>query len=482
MSGSGSALATAVRNELAKSSLVEFARLMMPHLNVDAPHFVKVCEYLEAVKRDEILHLVLELPPRHSKTTIVSKLLPAWWLGWNPRDELIVATNTAGLASDLGKDSRNLVQSQDYPFATRVREDSFAGDLWRTTEGGVAKFCGVGQQIQGRGSSLLLVDDPIGSAEEATPLALERQWQWLTQDAFRRLLPGGHAIICMYRWADPDMVGRINDDAELRKQFTFLRLPVYARSDDPLGRTEGALLFPRSTGPDGRPCGFTVEEIEFQRQLNSRSFLAQYMGECSPAEGNIVKREHLSYKAEFPAEFERVVLAIDAAAKTGIQNDFSGLVVVGSLKNEFYIKDAVQVKATLPELRRLTIAMSEKHTQISRIYIESASAGIGLEQDLRANTNLPVVPVKPGRLSKFARLEGTLGALFEARRVHLPAEASWLGMIENQLLRFPAAKNDDVIDALEIALSQLRRKSTSDWNFAFVPNGGFAGALARNLR
>jgi predicted phage terminase large subunit-like protein len=442
-----------VRAELARRRLLDYGQLVLPYLH-PASHVRMVCEHLEALERNDLKHLMILLPPRHSKTTLLSKLLPSWWVGRNARCEIILASNTARLAIDNSRAARDLVQSQEYPFTVRVREDVYAGELWRTTDGSVVRAVGLGGAIQGAGSNLLVVDDPIALAEETSDLSLERQWAWFGQDAARRLLPGGHIVIGMYRWADGDLAGRILEDPELRKDFTVLRLPIFAEADDPLGRAEDDILWPRSVGGDGRPCGFTHEEILFQKQIDSRSFSAQY--ELSPvsSEGNTFKDAWLQQRYSSIPKGGTVIQAIDGAWKTGVKNDWSVIATWAKENNRLFLVNVWRERVEFPGLKAAAIAQYREYNP-SKILVEDAASGIGLIQSLKVETDLPIIGVPTRGAPKAARAEAVTPA-FESGRVFLPdIRAPWLDAWIDEHLRFPNGNHDDMVDTTSLAIADL---------------------------
>lgn len=483
-----SVLSEVAKIELARRHLAEFATTVDPGF-VLAPHVRLIFEHLEAVERGEIKHLAILVPPRHSKTTICSKLLPAWWIGRRPRSEIILASNTANLAVDNSRSARNLVQADVYPFAVRVRDDSFAGELWRTTGDGVVKAVGIGSAVQGRGANLLVVDDPIASNEETSDLALQRQWEWFTADAARRLLPGGHVIISMYRWHDGDLVGRILDDAELRKDFTVLRLPVFAEQGDPLGREADELLWTPSLTSDGRTVGFTREEIDFQKQLDPQTFAAQYELSPVPKGGAIFRESWFRYYSTLPDDRERqaqfaplsigpfhaverpqpniVIQSLDSAAKTGLANDYSVIATLVSDRRNFYVHDIVRKRVEFPDLVRMVVEAHAVHHPCA-IFIEDSSNGTAVVQELRRTTALPIIPVRPHstastsdsmmetvwRGSKEVRASA-VSHLFESGRVFIRENATWTKDFITEMTRFPAGRHDDQVDAVVLGLAKL---------------------------
>lgn len=187
---------------------------------------------------------------------------------------------------------------------------------------------------------------------------------------------------------------------------------------------------------------------------------AQYQQDPTPAGGNIIERDWLAHyvsKAALP-KFHRVVLSCDPAGKPGVDNDHTALIVVGISTNMVHVLHAsrghwspVQTKSRIIELA----ALLGCHT----VLIEDTAGGMGLIQDLRAQTKLSVLPRLP-KGDKISRLHSVL-SLFEAGQVLLPDEAPWLADLEKELLGFPAARYDDQLDALVMFLEWFRRAASS---------------------
>jgi predicted phage terminase large subunit-like protein len=165
-----------------------------------------------------------------------------------------------------------------------------------------------------------------------------------------------------------------------------------------------------------------------------------------------------------------IATGADCAAKTGVGNDFSAIVTIGTDGKDYFILDVVRERLEFADLgRKMKSVFQRLHPQ--RFYIEDASSGTPLIQELRRTTSLPIIGVVP-RGTKLARAEAVSG-LFEAGKVKLPGEAPWLDAFVDEFLRFPAGKHDDQVDASSLVLSRLRaRLAVPEWDFAFASNGG----------
>lgn len=466
------ALREAAAEELARRDLLEFARLVYPRFE-SPPHIRHIAGLLQRISTGTGKSIALSIPVRHGKSVLSSQIFPAWHIGRNPTAQVIVASHSESLAVMHSRVAKHLLEDDRWPFlGVELSRDSASVQRWNVVAGGGTYAIGVGGSITGRGFSIGVIDDALhdGLSESES----ESCWSWFREVFVPRAEPGARFVVIGARLSTNDLIGRIAE-SDFADSFEFVRLPALAEENDPLGRSPGQPLWPER---------MNVEEIEQRRaMMGSFAFEAQFQQNPLIRDGVLVKRDDLVLDKEFPNEFDRKILAIDAAATTGVNSDWSACVCVGLRKGEFFVIDVIRQRVELPQLRRLVLNMFAKHNP-SKVIVESASAGIGLAQDLRQNTTMPVVTVKPTK-SKIARFEGVLGA-FESHRVHFPAEASWLPVALDELLNFTGtgSRHDDIVDALTHAISSLQRRAV-EWSFAIASNSRtdphVVGAMGRRL-
>ena len=185
----------------AKQSLIAFTEYTLPEYRA-AQHHRDIAAALEAVERGEIDRLMIAMPPRHGKSELASRRFPSWYMGRNPRKNIITASYNIDLAMDFGREVRNIVASPEYGnvFQTALAQDSKAANRWHTNAGGAYVAAGVGTSITGRGAHVLLIDDPLKDREEAdSELRRQRVWDWYTSTAYKRLAPGGAVVLIQTR-------------------------------------------------------------------------------------------------------------------------------------------------------------------------------------------------------------------------------------------------------------------------------------------
>ena len=120
-----------------KKDFLSFVKYVWPEF-IEGSHHKKINKKFNDLASGKIKRLIINMPPRHTKSEFASYLLPAWMVGLDPRLKIIQATHTADLAVDFGRKTKNLVDQENYKqlFDTRLMEDSQAAGKWKTEQGG----------------------------------------------------------------------------------------------------------------------------------------------------------------------------------------------------------------------------------------------------------------------------------------------------------------------------------------------------------
>lgn len=186
--------------------------------------------------------VLINCPPRHGKSELLSHWVPVWYLDNLPAKHVILTSYESGVAMNWGRLVRNEFE-RNPGCRTRLREDSTSASRWHSATGGGMVTAGAGGPITGLGGDLLIVDDPHKSwAEAHSPLFQDRVWEWFNTTFYTRCEPGATIIVVMQRWAEDDLTGRLLSRHE--DDWQHIRLPAIAEADDPLGRAVGEPLCP----------------------------------------------------------------------------------------------------------------------------------------------------------------------------------------------------------------------------------------------
>ena len=207
-------LAKLKKQKKAQTRFLDFTKQMWPTF-ISGKHHARMAEAFERVARGECKRLIVNMPPRHTKSEFASYLLPAWFLGQFPHKKVIQTSHTAELAVGFGRKVRNLVDQDAYHeiFPDLVlSSDSKAAGRWNTSKGGDYFAIGVGGAVTGKGADLLIIDDPHSEQEaalaETNPDIYDKTYEWYTSGPRQRLQPGGAIVIVMTRWSLRDLTAR----------------------------------------------------------------------------------------------------------------------------------------------------------------------------------------------------------------------------------------------------------------------------------
>ena len=197
------------------SDFLAFVKRVWPTF-IEGYHHKKMAKAFEKVARGDIKRLIINMPPRHTKSEFASYLLPAWFLGKYPNKKVIQTAHTAELAVGFGRKVRNLVDSDVYSDifpGVSLQADSKAAGRWNTNKAGEYFAIGVGGAVTGKGADLLIIDDPHSEQEAAlaasSPEIYDKVYEWYTSGPRQRLQPGGSIIIVMTRWGLRDLTGQV---------------------------------------------------------------------------------------------------------------------------------------------------------------------------------------------------------------------------------------------------------------------------------
>ena len=401
--------------------------------------------------------LVVEAPPRHGKSEMISVHTPAWYLGTFPDRKVILSTYEADFAAGWGRRARSLLEDHGQElWGVSVDQASRARNRWNLAgrKGGMMT-AGVGGPVTGKGAHLLIIDDPVKNAEQALSetIRLKHVDWWLTT-ARTRLEPGAVVVCLMTRWHEADLGGYLLANEPRARE---LRIPALALEGDPLGREPGEALW-----PERYPVGYLEAARE---RMGAYWFGAMYQGSPTPDEGGYFRREDFRY---FGEEGDEVVL-----------RDRAGAEVRRWGKQWLVRRTFVDLAASEKETADYTVVLvawitPERELLVSQVYraripgpdqpehIASHYEGtihpeqIGYQTSLiqaLLRRGLPVSPVHPDK-DKGTRA-ASAGAHYRQGRVYHRERAEWLGDFEHELLAFPVGEHDDQVDALAYAARGL---------------------------
>jgi hypothetical protein len=234
----------------AQLHFLPFVRMMWPSF-IAGRHHAKMADAFERVARGELKRLIINMPPRHTKSEFASYLFPAWFLGQFPEKKIIQTAHTAELAVGFGRKVRNLIGGDDFQrvfSGISLSSDSKAAGRWNTNKGGDYFAIGIGGAVTGKGADVLVIDDPHSEQEaqqgEFNPEVYDSVYEWYTSGPRQRLQPGGAIIIVMTRWSKRDLTGQIIKKSAERHgsdEWEVIEFPAIMPSGTHCGQNSGQL-------------------------------------------------------------------------------------------------------------------------------------------------------------------------------------------------------------------------------------------------
>jgi len=445
----------------------EARRQLAAYINFTSPKYkqsgfsASVCAaldmFLDDMQAGKRPILILQAPPQHGKSEIVSRKLPAYILGRFPDWRVGAASYSDELANAMAQDvRRNLADDRHrklfpQPAEKRRYDVNRTGEF--TAPGGAGGYLGVGvgAGLTGRPVDIGIIDDPVKNEKEAlSPTVKEGHWNWYQTVFTTRLSENSGQIIMATSWAEDDLPARICKHFNGDPRLTVLRFP--------------AINLPGEVGYNPNlPQGPLVPELKSLAFLQEvKSLFSDYwwsaMYQQSPRAlgGNVFKEEGIRYylPKDLPAKFDKVIASLDATFKDTDGTDFVVFQVWGKLGANSYLLEQSRARMSFTKTISEVVRLKRDHPRIRQFYVEDKANGPAVIDALKGIVS-GLIPVEPDG-SKLARAHAVTH-VWEAGNVWIPHPelAPWVKDLVAELTAFPAAANDDQVDAMTQALRQL---------------------------
>jgi len=431
----------------AKEDFMSFVKCVWPDF-IEGAHHRVIAQKFNDLANKKINRLIVNMPPRHTKSEFASFLLPAWMVGRNPKLKIIQATHTGELAVRFGRKAKTLIDSEEYAkiFETRLREDSQAAGRWETAQGGEYFAAGVGGAITGRGADLLIIDDPHSEQDAMSANAFDNAYEWYTSGPRQRLQPGGQIILVMTRWSKKDLTGiLLKNQKEVKgDQWEVVEFP--------------AIIDEKPVWPEY----WKLDELEsVKATLPVAKWNAQWMQKPTSEEGAIIKREwwQIWEKDELPY-VEYVIQSYDTAFLKKETADYSAITTWGVFypdedsKPNLILMDSIKERYEFPELRRVALDQYE-YWKPDMVIVEQKASGTPLTHELR-QMDIPVMTFTPSRGNDKHVRVNTCAPLFEAGLIWAP-DMKFAEEVVEECAAFPHGDHDDLVDSMTMAVMRFRQ-------------------------
>jgi len=445
--------------QLAKNNFLSYVKYVWPGF-IHGRHHEMMAAAFERVAQGKCKRLIINMPPRHTKSEFASYLLPSWFLGLYPQKKIIQSSHTAELAVGFGRKVRNLVDSDRYKDIfpeVALQADSKAAGRWNTNAMGEYFAIGVGGAVTGKGADLLIIDDPHSEQEatlaETNSEIYDKAYEWYTSGPRQRLQPGGAIVVVMTRWSKKDLTGQVLKSAAQRggEEWEVIEFP--------------AILETKNGERSLWPEFWNLEELAALREeLPLAKWMAQYMQQPTSDVSAIIKREWWKiWEQPHPPMCNYIIQSWDTAFLKSERADYSACTTWGIfdhpddrgvLHPHIILLNAFKERMEFPELKQ-TAMQQFKEWNPDSLIVEAKAAGSPLIFELRA-MGIPVQEFTPSKGNdKIARLNA-VADIFSSGRVWVP-NMSWAEEVVEEVASFPSGDHDDLVDSTSQALLRFRR-------------------------
>lgn len=448
-----------------ENSLLEFTEYFFENLYgkqfIVNHHHQEIVSTIRGIEAGKWLNVVINMPPRYSKTELAVVMWVAWTLARNPAARFMHLSYSVDLALENSSRIKELVLSDVFQdlWPLKLRDDAKSKQKWYTSQGGGVYATSTGGQITGFGAGSLedmdlfsggiIIDDPL-KPDDARSAAMRDEINARLNNTIksRRNNPSCTPIlIIMQRLHVDDMTGFVMNGG-MGEQFHQVKLQ--ALSED------GVALWDRM---------HSAEQLVAMRSHDRMTFASQYQQEPVPAEGAVYQLAWFARYARTPGAVERtmVVHSWDTAYKAGQHNDPSCCTVWHVTPTLYYLAEVHHGRWEYHELRKRVFDLAHEQKP-DAILIEDKASGQSLIQELKTGSILPVIAIEPDS-DKETRAR-TTAAMVQAGRVALPNDAPWLAEYEREMMNFPNGKHDDRVDSTSQFLRWIKeRGGDSDREF-----------------
>lgn len=434
-------------------------------------HMDALCDHLQAVTEGKMLKLIINIPPGHAKSAIVSVLWPAWYWTNDPSMQALCASYDLKLMTQHMNKCRTLIKSDWYKARFckewQMKDDVDGKTRFENTKNGMCMVMSPDSSGTGYRGTCVIIDDPMRADEAHSANARQKVITWKTEtmaNRFNDMATAREAII-MQRLHDNDLSGYLlraggYQHLCLPAEFEVERRSMTYTRDGKLfwqdpRQEEGELLFPAKFPKE------ELDRLKGPQGVGSYGYAGQYQQRPAPASGGIIRREWLQHRFyEVPEDIEEMAIFVDASFKKTEDSDRVAVQVWGRQKNKAYMIDSDWRRMGFVETVQAIKTMRLRWPEARFIYIEDKANGSAIIDALK-NEIPGVIPMQPEG-GKEARISA-VSKYMEAGNVLLPSYGTWTQAFIDEACTFPKGQHDDAIDCAAYAIKKLLMSSNLQW-------------------
>lgn len=480
---------------LCKRRLIPFTKRINPKYDAGWIHediARRLEKFSDDVAKGLSPRLMLLMPPRHGKSELASRMFPAWHLGRHPDHEIIACSYNVSLAMTFSRKVKEVLENPSYQsvFTTRLNPNHQGAEEWTLqNQAGGYVAAGVGGGITGKGSHVLIIDDPLKNAEEADSADVrEKLWTWYGSTAYTRLAPGGGVLVVQTWWHDDDLAGRIQlaaQEDEDADQFEVVKYPAIAEDDEFLDLATDTIVYAaaiqdelnelstsdrvnfeltgqcpayrrlRRKGDALHPSRYDTKKLlRIKKTIQTRHWSALYQQNPVPDDGSYFTKDQFKRGPTPSVKVCNVFIAWDFAISEKKQNDYTvGTVALQDDDDILHVADVVRFKSAdsffiVEAILNLALKWASPSMMLGfedgQIFKAIRTLLTKRMRERRMYQSIKVLTPISDKLARARPLQGRM----QQGMVCFDEKAEWYDTVRSEMLRFPAGVHDDCVDSL----------------------------------
>ena len=458
----------ALEKKLCEMSFYEFFKAAWIVVEPAVPlstnwHHKYICDMLQEeceriiAQKPKTKDIIINVPFRSTKSLIVTVMFPVWAWIKSPKLRFITSSYSATLSIELATKSRDIIFSDWFKVrwgdVFHIKKDQNLKERYENNHIGMRRATSVGGTVTGQGGDFLIVDDPLSPQMANSATERDNANEWYRTTFYSRLNQAdiGVRIIIMQRVHEDDLSGFLLE-RETRSKYKHICIPATNESGN-IKPKSLEKFYNQETGLFWEDRFSRKILDDYKSALGSYGYAGQLQQTPTPLDSGMIHKDW--FKIDRYRVDEAIVnFVIDPAYTADQKNDPSALLAYTYKENKWQIVDCVNVHKEFPELIKFIPQWVQKngYTNRSRIFVEPKASGKSIVQTLVRETGLNVKEDKPPTKDKVARVSDVSASL-ESGRVTL-LNGDWNDEFLEQLTKFPAAKHDDMVDCLVMAVNK----------------------------
>jgi predicted phage terminase large subunit-like protein len=416
-------------------------------------HYEYIGEHLDAVFKSQIRRLIINVPPRTSKSLQITMCFPPWCWTLNPALRFVSASYSSDLSSDHSASRRRLLESQWYQqlWPMEFTRDTNRRDQYRNLSQGEMIATSVGATAMGRGGNILILDDGMSADEAKSKTKRDSTHDWYVKTFQRRLDdPANGAIILIeQRTHADDMTGWLLSNEP--GQWTHIKVPLIQDKPQKYSFPSGKVVV-REAGDTLQPNRFSPQVV-VSRQVHKRTFATQDQQEPAPDSGIVFLREWWQYRGVPRAKYDQIITSWDFAVEGNADSDYNVGICLGKAGADIDVLDVFRARVPFTQQQQSLVNFAAKHPYATRHLVEKKANGPAIISSLQSKV-AGLIAVEP-QGSKLQRADAATPEC-ESKNVYLIEGAPWVFDFVEELVIFPNGANDDQVDAFSQGVNWLR--------------------------